>query len=314
VTTASDLTIRPLTDAAELELFNGLDYVLNDEFADDLAQGRRRPSWMWVAQRSGRLLARAAWWTTSGSDEPKLFDIFDVDDTLDAAEATQIGVRLVTTALDAIIPDGTEPPEYLHFAPPDWRDNAASHRAVTVRMAALETLGARPLVERLRLEWRRGTPLPTPQGRLTFGSVTDREELIDLMVPVLDNTLDAHSRADLETMSPREAAAKQFDEEFAGFSSPRDWWRVASLDGEPVGFVIPARNTYNAVIAYIGVLPNFRGHGYVDDVLGEGVRILAAEDVPRIRASTDVPNVPMAKAFHRAGFVTFERTINMTWS
>ena len=44
-----------------------------------------------------------------------------------------------------------------------------------------------------------------------------------------------------------------------------------------------------------------------------GTRILAAQDPPRIRASTDLANVPMAEAFTRAGYVNFERAINMTW-
>jgi RimJ/RimL family protein N-acetyltransferase len=35
--------------------------------------------------------------------------------------------------------------------------------------------------------------------------------------------------------------------------------------------------------------------------------------VPRIRASTDVGNTPMAAAFSRAGYVTFERSVNWTW-
>jgi RimJ/RimL family protein N-acetyltransferase len=39
----------------------------------------------------------------------------------------------------------------------------------------------------------------------------------------------------------------------------------------------------------------------------------AAQDVPRIRAATDVGNAPMAAAFARAGYVTFERQIDMTW-
>ncbi len=48
-------------------------------------------------------------------------------------------------------------------------------------------------------------------------------------------------------------------------------------------------------------------------MLAAGTRLLAAEGVPRIRASTDVGNVPMARAFARAGYVTFERQLDMTW-
>lgn len=61
------------------------------------------------------------------------------------------------------------------------------------------------------------------------------------------------------------------------------------------------------------VLPEHRNNGYLDDILAECTRILAAQEVPRIRAATDLGNVPMANAFRRAGYVTFERTITMTW-
>jgi len=80
-----------------------------------------------------------------------------------------------------------------------------------------------------------------------------------------------------------------------------------------VGFVIPAHNAYNPIIAYLGVVPIHRGNGYVDDILAEGTRILAENGAPRIRASTDLDNVPMAAAFERGGYVAFERQINMTW-
>ncbi len=48
------------------------------------------------------------------------------------------------------------------------------------------------------------------------------------------------------------------------------------------------------------MLPAHRGNGYADDLLAEGTRILAEQDVPRIRAATDLGNVPMANAFQRA--------------
>jgi RimJ/RimL family protein N-acetyltransferase len=61
------------------------------------------------------------------------------------------------------------------------------------------------------------------------------------------------------------------------------------------------------------VLPEHRGNGYIDEILAEGTCILSVQNVPRIRAATDLGNTPMANAFQRAGYVNFERTINMTW-
>ena len=311
----NDTTIRPITGREELDLFNELPYLLNDELADDLVQGRRRPEWMWIALQGDRLLARTAWWSRPGVGSPLILDLLDIDDGLPEPDRVDVGVRLLETATAATVPEGSPRPEYSRMVPPRWRDSAATRRPVQDRTAVLERTGARLFVERLRLEWQPRSPAPAGRGRLRFRPAVDTDELLALMTRVLEGTLDAHSRDELTRASPREAAVKQYEEELARYRTPRDWWRIATLpDGEPVGFVIPAHNGYNPIIAYIGVLPEQRGNGYVDDVLAEGTRVLAGQDVPRIRASTDMANVPMAQAFARAGYATFGGEINMTWS
>jgi RimJ/RimL family protein N-acetyltransferase len=308
-----DLTIRPITGPDELDLFNQLPYQLNGELADDLDHGHRQPGWLWIALRSGRPAARAAWWARTGNEYPDALDILDLDDS-GRPETVDIAARLLSAAMAEVVPEGTQPPYFLRFVDPDWREAPATRQATEDRMAAAAQTGARLFVERLRLEWRPGTPVPAPTGRLSFRPVTDPDELLALMTEVMDGTLDAHSRNDLTRMSPREAAAKHYHDELALYSTPRDWWRIAELpSGEPVGFVIPAHNGYNPIIAYLGVIPAHRGHGYIAEILAEGTRVLAAQAVPLIKASTDLSNVPMAAAFHRAGWVTTGHQIDMTW-
>ncbi|MEU5659722.1 GNAT family N-acetyltransferase [Streptomyces sp. NPDC047737] len=309
------LTVRPLTGADELGLFCRLSYVLDHELADDLATGRRRPEWMWVALRGDRVLARVAWWTGRPGSGPQALDFFDLDDSLPEPERGAIGLRLLEAATEAVVPAGAARPEYGRFIPPGWRDDPAAREVVEARTRVMEAAGARMLVERLRLEWRKGTPVPEDDGRLVFRPVSGREDLLALMTPVLEGTLDAHGQQDLASgLSAREAAEQHYDDEFAHFRTPQEWWRIAELpDGEPVGFVVPARNNYHPVIAYIGVLPAHRGRGYVDGILAEGTRVLAAQGVDRIRAATDLGNVPMAKSFARLGYVNFERALNMVW-
>lgn len=303
-----ELSIRPITGPDELEKFNAAPYVLNDEIGKDLAAGRRRPQWLWLAQRGDRIVARAGWWSRAGDEHPLVMDIFDIIGHVDDA------VRLLETALPAVVPSGTTPPEYGRYLPADWRDHEDIRRAVDDRMAVMERMGAKLFVERLRLEWRPGTPIPAPSGQLIHRPVRDADELIDLMTLVLDGTLDAHSRDDLTRMTARDAAEEQYRTELERFASPHEWWRIATRpDGEPVGFVIPAHNGYNPIIAYLGVIPAHRGRGYIHDILAAGTRLLAAQDVPWIRASTDVGNAPMAAAFAKAGYVIYQRQIDMTW-
>jgi RimJ/RimL family protein N-acetyltransferase len=312
--TVEPITIRALSGPDELDLFLQLSYVLDHELAEDLERGRRRPEWMWIALRGDHVVARLAWWTGTEGGAPAVLDFFDLDDAMDDNERIDIGLELLNAATAAVIPAGIARPEYGRFTPPDWREDHIARRIVKGRMRVMEKSGARLLVERLRLEWLPGTPIPEPTGRLRFRPAIDRDELVELMTLVLENTLDAHSQLDLATMTPLQAATLQYDDEFLGYRSPQEWWKIAEIpSGAPVGFVIPARNSYHPIIAYIGVLPAHRGHGFVDEILAEGTRVLAAHDVTRIRASTDLGNVPMAMAFARAGYVTFEGAINMTW-
>lgn len=108
-----DLTVRPIAGREELTLFSRLPYVFNEELADDLAAGRRRPEWMWVAVRGGRLLARLAWWRQAGDGAPFLLDIFDIDDSSQDRDRLDIGVLLLRTAMAEVVPAVTHPPEYL---------------------------------------------------------------------------------------------------------------------------------------------------------------------------------------------------------
>jgi hypothetical protein len=65
-----DLALRPITGPDELDLFNRLPYVLNDEVVGDLVVGRRRPEWLWLALCGDRVVARAGWWSRAGNQHP----------------------------------------------------------------------------------------------------------------------------------------------------------------------------------------------------------------------------------------------------
>lgn len=310
-------TIRPLTGPEELELFTQLPYVLNTEFSTDVSEGRRRPDWMWVALDGDRLLARVSWWRRSLEDPaPFLMDVLDVDDTAEDIDRVAVMEALLRAAVPAVLGTETPPPEYLRFVDADWREGPLNHRAVEERREAVARLGGEPFVERLRFEWNaETTPLPSTDDRLRFRQIRDEEEILGLMVRALEGTLDGHDREDLENASPEKVAADNYAEEFARYSTPRDWWRIATLsNGEPVGFVLPARNASHPIIGYIAVLPEHRGHGYIDGLLAEGTRVLVEEGgVSYVQAATDLGNVPMARAFERAGYATLSGVVSMIW-
>ncbi|MBR8745405.1 GNAT family N-acetyltransferase [Nocardiopsis sp. MG754419] len=307
------LTVRPLTGPEELELFSGFSYALDHEFPVDMAEGRRLPQWMWVAMQGDRLVARLSWWRRDQDDRPLLLDVLDV---VDAADVDRVAVaeHLVRTAAATVLDEGSPWPEYLRFLPAGWREDPDQRAMVRDLMTALENTGAHLLTERLRFTWRDGSLEPRPRGRLRFREIEDTADILDLMTRALEGTLDTHDNVDLREKSAREVAEANFADEFAAYSTPRAWWRVAtSAEGEPVGFVIPARNAYHPIIAYIAVLPEHRGHGYIDDLLAEGGRVLREAGVDHINSATDLGNQPMARAFQRAGYDVESGVITMVW-
>jgi RimJ/RimL family protein N-acetyltransferase len=90
---------------------------------------------------------------------------------------------------------------------------------------------------------------------------------------------------------------------YLGMQGPRDWWRLAyTPHGSLAGLAIPSRNPDGPVVAYLGVVPELRGHGYIDDVLAETTCLLAETGAQQVQADTDVGNRPMAAAFERARY------------
>ena len=128
-------------------------------------------------------------------------DIFDIADPADP-EHLLAARDLMETATRQVIGSGAERPGYIRYVPPDWRDNEASRPKVEALIDIAEQTGARVFVERLRFEWRDGTPIAPPSGRLDFRQPHDDDEILDLMTAVVPGSLDAHTVLDLQTMTP----------------------------------------------------------------------------------------------------------------
>ena len=311
-----DVTIRSLA-AGELHLFDTL--VLDGpafgppdrDYLATAADHHYRPEWTWVAQRGNRVVARAAWWGGPDDAHPVALDWFDLGPEGDRVE---VGARLLRRAHESgavHAADGSLAQFHL-FLPPDGLDRPEIRAAVEERIAAAEQAGLCLFVERLRLEWDRSAGMPASSGRLRFGPAPGDPALLDLLERINVGTLDAHARRDLDRQGPAAAARIQLDD-MSWMPAPRSWWRTASTrDGELVGLVMPSRNYQFPVIGYIGVVPEQRGHGYVDDLLAEGTAVLAAEGAEVIRADTDAGNAPMAASFARAGYRVVGRRIVMT--
>jgi RimJ/RimL family protein N-acetyltransferase len=92
--------------------------------------------------------------------------------------------------------------------------------------------------------------------------------------------------------------------EYAGSAFDATCWRVASLEGRPVGVVLPqefADSEHEGTLFYVGVLPEFRGRGFGTILHASGLAFLAEHGVTKYIGSTDTRNHPMMRVFERNG-------------
>ena len=296
-----DLVIRPLS-AGEEPLFDSLadpalvgPAAFGVRYGDIVARGNYRPAFTWVALRDGVVVARAAWWARPQDDAPVVLDWLDFIDQGAAVE---------------LLRAAPGPAEYSLALPPDWRDRPAVAQAAQARIAVAEAVGMTPLVERYGYRWTPNRGLPARPGRLEFRPEPDDGVILDIFRRVHQGSLDAHARRVIAASGVDAAAAEDL-EILRLMPGPREWWRLATADGDLVGLTVPTRNYRDPVIGYVAVLPEQRGRGYAYDLLVEATHLLVAEGADRIIANTDVTNVPMAAAFAKAGYPVTDRRIDL---
>jgi RimJ/RimL family protein N-acetyltransferase len=275
--------------------------VTQAKYRQGLAAGSYRPEWTWIAESEQRILARAVWWGFPEDTHPRELDCLHVARSV--GDPVGVCAELVRKVIEAA-PPGCEHPSYQVLLPCDWRSQESIARAVSWRLEAVARAGLAEVVERLRYEWTADLELRPRSTRLTFVEEPDDEVWADLFVRVADGSLDADTRRELSRVGS-DRAARNAVGTYKMLPGRRDWWRVAYSGAERIGFAIPSSNENGYIVAYLGVLPEHRGNGYVHDILDEATHWFAGEGAPRIVADVDAANVPMVAAFERAGYRNF---------
>ncbi|MEV8533715.1 GNAT family protein [Streptomyces sp. NPDC051211] len=274
--------------------------TLRQEFAEN----RMRPEWIWFAEdEGGEILARALWWGRADSEQPIALDCLQVRAGVADPAAVATGLLAAGHAAFGTLPG------YNISLPHDWRATPAVAEAVAWRREAAYRSGLTSEIERLRYEWTpaaaAAAEVREPTGRLLFREGTD-EEFLDAFVRLSSGSLDLHTQNELRTMDAEQLARDDM-EFYLDCPGKRSWWRLAHLpDGTLAGMAIPSATPYHRNVGYLGVVPEQRGQGLIDEILAEITRFHALEGADRITATTDTVNVPMAAAFDRAGYEVTE--------
>jgi ribosomal protein S18 acetylase RimI-like enzyme len=268
--------------------------------SEDFSLRRHRPEWSWLAEEGGRLAAFALWWGLTDSTEPNVLSHLWVSPA--DSDPSALAGALLRTAVQQLRLDGlTSVPEVELDLPGAWRSDAATSAAVEWRQVACRAISVTEWNERRQQEWTDDRPVPQRSGRLEFAPGSD-DEFLDVFRRVAVGSLDVLTRQTLAELGPDGQAQDDLDF-YRSLPGDRALWRIATdRTSAVVGFAIPSRSAYDASVSYLGVVPEHRGHHYVDDLLAEITRLHAESGAVRITGTTDSTNRPMLAAFARAGY------------
>ena len=274
---------------------------LETALAEMWAAGESRPEWCFVAERDGRAagrLAVAALPLGCGLDiiEHRLTALRLADEGKGGVAVAAVAAALLRAAAGAL-PDG---PQTL-----DARLNAESHPHLAEWRQALERTGFALFQEKQGFLWTDPRGPLTPPARLTWQSLADagRDAFAAAMALGIAGTLDRNDRHYVGV-----CGAERWGREMLGYLGPGDeqsWLLARAPDGTLAGYVAvsPFDEPDTATIIHIGVLPEHRGHGYIDELIAAAGRAARARGRGRMLSDVDTENGPMLAAMRRAGHV-----------
>jgi ribosomal protein S18 acetylase RimI-like enzyme len=297
------MVIRPI-QREELEAFASLSDRIdaNKRFlsylTDMWASGYIRPEWCFVAESAGNFIGRIVYWSLPSLLKPVVVDILEVSWSENYIE---VGTNLLQHSLAQLHFQSGDSIEYELDSPSS--DFTSLHKRIEV----FENFGFSLSRETIRFEWKDIQTEIASSNQLTFRSLDQvgDDAFIQAIAKVSSQTLDRSILQNQARLGEKQYALEQFNM-LKAFKYQPTWWQLAyNFEETLIGLIMPTENDGGATIGYIGVVPEHRGKGYVNDLIIQGTLILKSNGAARIRADADINNAPMIRAFQRAGYRQF---------
>jgi RimJ/RimL family protein N-acetyltransferase len=261
--------------------------------------GESRPEWSFILEDGGHRLGRIAYRVEDTCQPEFLGDLpprelyvygweMSWNDTVPEAGRALVGESIRR------LPDTL--PELVQV-----RLNAEFHSHIPTRLEIIEAVGFELFQEKEGVLWEDdGVPVQVPD-RLRFPSVSEvgREPYRAVLGSTGRGTLDRNDRYYYEL-----AGEENWSNVFMSFVEDQDMWLLGVLeDGTPVGFVAVSafEEPDTATITFIGVHPDHRGRGYINDLLLAGTAAAQRRGFRSILSDVDTLNAPMLAAMERNG-------------
>lgn len=275
---------------------------ISGQLTDAWTERTSRPDWALVALADGAPVARGALFAEpvgGGVETPEGVAAFlwaDLGHSIHE-EATRL---LLDGLAERLRPFG---PTTLNR-----RLNPERHADVPAWRSLLETAGFELLQEKVGLRWDAALPALKASDRLSFRSLAEvgRGAFCDAVASTASGTLDRNDQYYISLCGPRPWA-----EELIGFLGPEDESSAFlgyTHEGRVAGFVmVGAFDAETWTIVHIGVVPELRGRGYVDDLLARADAAARERGFRAGLSDVDVLNAPMIAALERSGHRREER-------
>jgi ribosomal protein S18 acetylase RimI-like enzyme len=259
------------------------------------ADGSGRPAWTLVAEARGEAIGRVAFFTEPlGCGlrilEGRLAGLWLRWDADDHAEVARLMLNAVAELGQPISP----------FI--ERRLNPELHQDIANWRSVLEGAGFKLFQEKEGFVWTDdGGPLPAPE-RLTFTTIAEAGEdaYATAMGSVIRGTLDRNDRYYLDACGP-----EGWGREMVGALEPGDepaWLLAHEPDGTLAGYVaVGGFEEGVGTIVHIGVAPERRGRGYVNELLRAANRAARERGDRTVLSDVDTENAPMLAAMVRNG-------------
>ncbi len=285
-----------------------------DDFGEDMVDqvlaswesGESRPEWCFVLERRDERIGRIGYRVTETCPPEYLGDLppmelFGFGWQMRWEEAEDDMRLLLSESLRQV---GAAFPQILEI-----RIQKELHDRPDRRVEVLLSMGWELFQEKAGYLWMREDQVAPPSpARLRFVTLAEvgDEMYEDVMARCGQGTLDRNDR-----YYWRLAGAANWAAVMMGYAGPddRERWLLGLEAGEPVGYVgVSAFDEQDtATIAHIGVVPAFRGMGYVNDLLTAGTAAARDAGFAAILSDVDTLNAPMRKAMIRAGHLPDRR-------
>jgi RimJ/RimL family protein N-acetyltransferase len=142
------------------------------------------------------------------------------------------------------------------------------------------------------------------ESRLSFKAMDLNDEtlLVDLFIQTSRDNKDSIIIKKIKEKGLKDGS-RDFFLELKQLDYQRELWVVAYFENKPVGFIIITRLTDNdAGIGYIGVVSQYRGNHFSQDLLFKAIDLAYLHKIKKLIADIDVENYPMRNNLINCGF------------